>query len=365
MRRKKHRFRGHVFTLEKSIRKTIYTAAITITISLFWATGLPLSGLSSKFLIQSLTQTVLAFHSPEETSFKFSAYDILERSVLSIKASEIMNKKYAAKYGGIIKKETGAKENSKEATEPPTNNTRESDVSTKAISFINTPGVPVDAQVLLDTELGFYPQDGAPRVLIVHTHTSEAYACSEGSRSEDPNRNVVSVGKAIYEALSAAGIGVIHDTTQNDNPSYNQSYKKALTVIEKNLSAYPTLEVVLDIHRDYIKRDDGTLVKPTCITKDGKKAAQIMFVMGTDSMGLYHPNWRHNLAFAAQIQNKLQHSQPGLCRSINIRTERFNQHATKGSMIIEVGTGVNTLEEAQLSGKLVGEAIAAVLNEQS
>ena len=201
-------------------------------------------------------------------------------------------------------------------------------------------------------------------MLIIHTHTSEAYAESPDARSEDPSKNVVAVGNEIKKALNAAGIGVIHDTTQNDNPSYNQSYKKALSVIEKNLAAHPTIEVVLDIHRDYIKRDDGTLVKPTVVTKNGEKAAQIMFVMGTDSMDLYHPNWRHNLAFATKIQNKLLSTQPGLCRSINIRTERFNQHATKGSMIIEVGTGVNTVEEAKLSGKLTGEAIAAVLKAQ-
>ncbi len=311
----------------------------------------------TSFLLTSITQSIRAFHISSETSIHFSAYDILEHSILAIKASDDMNKKYAAKYGGI--KKTEKVNIAQNATLP--DSVTEIDASTAGIQFINTPGVDVDAKTLLNTPLQFYPQDGAPRVLIVHTHTSEAYADSENSRSENPEYNVVSVGSAIKESLEKAGIGVIHDTTQNDNPSYNQSYKKALAVIENNLSKYPTLEIVLDIHRDYIKRDDGTLVKPTATTKSGQKAAQIMFVMGTDSMGLHHPNWRHNLAFSVQIQDYLQKNVPGLCRSINIRTERFNQHATKGSMIIEVGTGVNTLEEAKLSGKLVGEAIAAVL----
>jgi len=201
-------------------------------------------------------------------------------------------------------------------------------------------------------------------LIIVHTHTSDAYAESSYARNESSGMNVVRVGVAIKDALTSAGIGVIHDTTQNDNPSYNQSYKKALSVIEKNLKEHPTIEIVLDIHRDYIKRDDGTLIKPTTTTKTGEKAAQIMFVMGTDSMDLYHPNWRHNLAFATQIQNRLLSTEPGLCRSINIRTERFNQHATPGSMIIEVGTGANTLEEAVNAGKLTGKAIATVLKKQ-
>ena len=134
-----------------------------------------------------------------------------------------------------------------------------------------------------------------------------------------------------------------------------------MTVIEKNIATYPNIEIVLDIHRDYIKRDDGSLLKPTITTKNGEKAAQIMFVIGTDNMGLEHPNWRHNASFAAKIQNQLNQIQPGLCRSINIRTERFNQHVTPGSMIIEVGTGANSVEEAKRSGQLIGQAVAAVL----
>ncbi|MBQ9915494.1 MAG: stage II sporulation protein P [Clostridia bacterium] len=343
--------------MKKSNQNLLFFAlCITLLLSYSCAKILPENTFSSSLLLRSLTRSVLSFSTPGGTTYRFSPYDLLENTILSIKSSEIMQKKYAAKYGGIIKRETKAKQEDVRM-----GNILESDVSAKGISFINTPAVPVDADSLLAQPLAFYPQDGAPRVLIVHTHTSEAYAESPNSRSEDNNKNVVAVGKEIKKALEKKGIGVIHDTTQNDNPSYNQSYTKALSVIEKNLAAYPTLEVVLDIHRDYIKRDDGTLLKPTITTKSGEKAAQIMFVMGTDSMGLYHPNWRHNLAFSAQIQKHLQDTVPGLCRSINIRTERFNQHATKGSMIIEVGTGVNTIEEAKLSGKYAGEAIGDVL----
>ena len=360
MRKKNRRFRGHVVSVRRS--SLPFTGLVLLfLIFVYFLSLVPMPNIPSRFLINSFSQTVLAFHTPEKTSIKFSPYDILEDSILTIKASDVMQKKYAAKYGGIFKKNVIKTEKQKSILYE---NVLEADVSTDYISFINTPAVSVNAEVLLNTALGFYPQDGAPRVLIIHTHTSEAYAESPDSRSEDNSKNVVAVGKAIKDSLTAAGIGVIHDTTQNDNPSYNQSYKKALSVIEKNLAAYPTIEVVLDIHRDYIKRDDGTLVKPTITTKTGEKAAQIMFVIGTDSMDLYHPNWRHNLAFAAKIQNKLLATQPGLCRSINIRTERFNQHTTKGSMIIEVGTGVNTIEEAKLSGKLTGDAIAAVLNAQ-
>ena len=359
MRRKKH-FHGHVLILRHAILPTlVLIGAVCAVVMLALRFSLPTP--SCDFLLSGFSQTVLAFDSGQKTSFRLSGYDILEDSILSIKASSAMQKKYAAKYGGIIKQEISKPQKQEDVL---LGNILETDASTDSITFINTPKVSVDANTLLQTPLAFSAPTGAPQVLIVHTHTSEAYAESPNARSEDPDYNVVGVGRAIEKALNASGIGVIHDTTQNDNPSYNQSYKKALTVIEKNIAAYPTLEIVLDIHRDYIKRDDGTLVKPTVTTKSGKKAAQIMFVMGTDSMDLYHPEWRHNLAFAANIQQELIKTQPGLCRSINIRTERFNQHATKGSMIIEVGTGANTYDEAVLSGKLVGEAIAAVLKKQ-
>lgn len=355
MRRRK-RFSSHVLNIRQILYPIICFAGLMCAAMITPTVSLPT--ISSERLIQGFSQTILSFRPIQKTSFRFSVYNLLEDSILSIKASEIMQKKYAAKYGGIIKQNIAPKTQINDVL---MDNVLETDVSTDDITFINTPKVSVDKQTLLNTPLTFSTPNGSPQVLIIHTHTSEAYAESVSARSEDPAYNVVGVGKAIKTELAKAGIGVIHDVTQNDNPSYNQSYKKALTLIEKNVAANPTIEVVLDIHRDYIKRDDGTLVKPTVITKSGEKAAQIMFVMGTDAMDLYHPNWRHNLAFSAQIQAKLQNIQPGLCRSINIRTERFNQHATKGSMIIEVGTGVNTFKEAELSGKIIGTAIADVL----
>ncbi len=358
MHRKRRAYHSGNHLLYRGVLLLCFCAVI----SFFLVRMIPQNAVSSSFLLSRITQTVLSFHTPTETDFRISPYDLLENSILSIKASEIMQKKYAAKSGGFVKREIPKKTDEK-AQDIVVDNIVESDMSVQGIKFINTPQVAVSAEELLRSPLYFYPQDGAPRVLIVHTHTSEAYAESPNSRSEDKNQNVVAVGAEIKKALKKAGIGVIHDTTQNDNPSYNKSYTKALSVIERNLAAYPTLEVVLDIHRDYIKRDDDTLAKPTIKLQNGQKAAQVMFVMGTDAMGLYHPEWRHNLAFSAQIQNRLQQTVPGLCRAINIRTERFNQHATKGSMIIEVGTGVNTIEEAKLSGKLLGEAIAYVLTQ--
>ncbi|MBE7047955.1 MAG: hypothetical protein E7393_01085 [Ruminococcaceae bacterium] len=363
MAKKQRGFHSRVVTINYSLwRQTGWILILLFLTILLFGSNVPLPQLPTGFFLAGMKHTIIGLHSGETIAFRYSGYDVLANSILSIQASEVMSKKYAAMYGGVLKHEKPAQEGT-EQMDVLINNVLETDISAKGLTFINTPGYSVDAQTLLNTPLNFSSPYNGPRVLIVHTHTSEAYAESPGARSENPTQNVVNVGAEIASVLRSNGIQTVHDTTQNDNPSYNQSYKKALTVIEKNLTAYPTLEVVLDIHRDYIKQDDGTLVKPTVTTIDGKKIAQIMFVIGTDNMGLYHPNWRHNLGFAVKIQHRLGQIQPGLCRAINIRTERFNQHATKGSMIIEVGTGVNTVEESKAAATLLGQAIADVLKE--
>lgn len=297
-----------------------------------------------------------------------SHYDIVGSTYPMIPANAVMAKKYAAKYNSSIRAqrtESKAK-TTKEKTELVQNKKVQTlSMAAKGISFNNATEYALDADSLLAAPLSFGSRKNEPRVLIVHTHTSEAYFDSPNGRSTDPQENVVRVGEEIAETLRKAGVITIHDKTKNDEPDYNGSYKKALGVIQQNLLKNPSLEIVLDIHRDYTVRDSGTpselYLKPTQ-TQNGKDAAQIMFVMGTDAMDLYHPDWRHNLSFAVKIQNVMNQLHPNLCRPINVRIERFNQHMTKGSMIIEVGSSANTLEEAIRSGGYIGEAIAAVLN---
>lgn len=237
------------------------------------------------------------------------------------------------------------------------------------IALRNETDYAIDVDGLLQKKLEFNMSTGGPKVLIVHTHTSESYAPSpafnytptDTGRTEDTRFNVVRVGDEIEQTLKAHGINVIHDKQLNDYPSYNGSYTKTMGVINSYLEKYPTIEVVLDVHRDYTERDDGTQLKP--VTQiNGKKTAQLMFVVGTDAMGLEHPNWKHNLAFALQINQRMNAQYPMLARCVNIRTERFNQHATKGSMILEVGSNSNTLDEAIPTGQYVGTVIAEVLN---
>ena len=207
-----------------------------------------------------------------------------------------------------------------------------------------------------------------PQVLIVHTHTSEAYLTydagyyndSDAARTGDTTQSVVAVGEEIARQLKAAGIGVIHDKTVHDSPQYTGAYDRAAKTIQKNLKQYPTIQIVLDIHRDAIMPDNHTKIKPT-VTIDGRKAAQVMIIAGAVSTeDQPHPHWQENLRLALQLQNALATRYEGLVRPLSVVASRYNEHLTKGSLLIEVGTDANTVAETLYSGELLGKTLAGV-----
>jgi len=209
-----------------------------------------------------------------------------------------------------------------------------------------------------------------PQILIVHTHGSEAYTPEPGweyapadaaYRTLDDSRSVIAVGDVLTQTLEAYGIQVLHDRTINDYPSYNDSYWTTLKRIEDWLIQYPGIQMVIDVHRDAVENEQGQAVALSS-TQEGQSAAQLMLVVGTDQGGLSHPNWQENLANALKLQSVLQGQWPGLCRKLDLRTERFNQHTTPGSLLVEVGTNGNTLQQAQHSAKLLGAGLAAMLH---
>lgn len=203
-------------------------------------------------------------------------------------------------------------------------------------------------------------KDAGPQVLIYHTHTTEAY--TGDTRTTDKTRSVCAVGDEIAQQLKNAGINVIHDTTYHDYPAYDGSYDRSKVTMQNYLKKYPGIQVTLDIHRDAMHRGDGTKLKPTAII-GGKKAAQVMIISGCDDTGsLGFPNWECNLRLALRLQKEISEENPGLARPLNFCPRRYNEELTKGSLLIEVGTDVNTLDEAKYSGSLVGKALAQVLN---
>ncbi len=218
---------------------------------------------------------------------------------------------------------------------------------------------------LLDEPLKFDFSGDGPKILIVHSHSSESYTATEKNyyvpsdpdRTEDKNYNIVRVGTEITKVLKENGINVIHDTTLHDYPSYNGSYRRSLSTVEEYLKKYPSIKIVLDIHRDAMVKSDGTKIK--LVTDiNGQKAAQIMLLSGSDQGGLDHPNWRENLKFAMKLQKSFDSMYPTLARPVSFTKERYNTHTTLASVIIEVGTTGNTLEEAIVSAKCIGNVVA-------
>jgi stage II sporulation protein P len=281
-------------------------------------------------------------------------YDMFSEIVPLVKSSDEMMKKYQALYGGVKRKDKPQKTGFLEGKQ-----VEEIDMSSGGLKFNNATTYPLNADALRNAKLEF----SNPAVLIVHTHTSEAYAEQEGARSREDSVNMVRIGTIVKENLERQGIKVIHDTTHNDYPAYNGSYNKALGVIQRNLSENPDIQVVLDIHRDYTARTaNETEIQLKPVTSvNGSKTSQVMFVVGTGHSGLNHPNWRHNLAFAVKLNDAFNEIAPNVMRPINVRKERFNQHQTLGSLIVEVGAASNSLYESENAAYYIAQAVAMVL----
>lgn len=229
----------------------------------------------------------------------------------------------------------------------------------------------IDIGEELNSELGFTPEKtDEPQVLIVHTHTGESYLKYDTGyyyesyypRTDNNNENVCAVGEAITKSLNERGIKTIHDTTKHDE-SYNGAYDNSMETIQEYLEKYPSIKVVLDIHRDAFSTDeDGAMKKPTFTTADGQKAAQIMIMAGCDVDGVRDfPEWRYNLRFALKLQQTAETMYPGMTRPLNFGDFVYNMNANTGSLLIEVGTDGNSLNEVKLTGTLLGNALAETL----
>ncbi len=209
-------------------------------------------------------------------------------------------------------------------------------------------------------------QEG-PKVLIYHTHATEAYTPDEVNlylatgdyRTTDNRYNVVRVGEEMATIFASMGIDVIHDTTHHDYPQYNGAYDRSLTTVEDYLRAYPSIQVVLDVHRDALVGEDGTVYKPVAEV-DGDMVAQVMLVLGTDATSA-HPMWQHNLSFGIQVQNTLQTLWPDMARPLLVRDSRYNQQASPGALLVEVGGHGNTLDEALEAARCFARATGSVL----
>lgn len=212
-----------------------------------------------------------------------------------------------------------------------------------------------DLDALLTQKLTWSLRGDAPTVLIVHSHATEGYAGTENYRSLDEAQNMIAIGEELVRVLQAGGIRVIHDKTYHDHPDYDASYGNARSTIREYLEKYPSIQMVLDIHRDASDSTAGQLI--TSATVGGQKSSQLMMVVGTDASGNSHPDWQKNLSLALKLSALLEAENPGISRPISLRRERFNMDLTAGSLLVEVGAAGDTLAQAKLAANALAQAI--------
>ena len=202
-------------------------------------------------------------------------------------------------------------------------------------------------------------------ILIFHTHTCESYTPSDkfpyqqtgNFRTTDLNYTVSRVGDELTNYLLGFGFNVYHDKTYHDYPAYSGSYDRSLKTVENVLKTNPS-DIIIDLHRDAI----GSKSNYDPSVQIGEDvSAKMMFVIGTNGGGLNHPNWKENLKFAIEVQQKANEMYPGLFKPIIVRNSRYNQHLGKSASIIEVGATGNTLEQCLNSMKYLSKIFEQVL----
>lgn len=227
----------------------------------------------------------------------------------------------------------------------------------------------------------FAPQKNAgsePLVLVLHTHATESFTTPDESyriinadgsqtcyyspsrnttRTADNTQNVVHLGSLFAEKLNTMGIPTLHCQTQHDNPEYNKSYSNSRASVQEYLEKYPSIEYVVDLHRDSIIRESGEKIKPVCTIED-ESTAQIMLVMGS---GENHPDWRQNLSLALKFKSTSDLMYPGFSRPVYLRTWSFNQELCSGAIILEVGSCANSLSEAESAAIRAAEVFARTI----
>ena len=227
----------------------------------------------------------------------------------------------------------------------------------EAVKLYYAANVSPDISDLLKKPLQWNLAGDAPSVLILHTHTTESYTQldepyveTSAWRTLDEGYNMVSIGDRVGEILQKNGIGVLHHRELNDYPSYNGSYTRARVTIREYLERYPSIQLILDLHRD-ASGGEGSQMR-TRAKVDGRSSAQLMVVIGTN-----HEQYEENLSFGAKLHAQLEARAPGIMRPLQLRAQRFNQDLCNRALLIEVGAAGNTHTEALTAAEELAEAI--------
>lgn len=230
---------------------------------------------------------------------------------------------------------------------------------------IDTPTPIEDVDIeLFSRGLDLRGQD--PKILIYHTHSTEAYTATASSpyvqtgsfRTADPSKSVLAVGEALAQRLRIQyGFSVIHDTTDHEPPSLKTAYERSEKTMRRYLEKYPSLILFIDIHRD------ASSDEKDYVMVDETPTARLMCVVGQGIKYADKPDFDRNFALAASLTENLRHIEKRLARDVRVKTGRYNQHIGQLSLLIEVGHNANTLEQALHAVPSLAESLALTLAE--
>ncbi|WP_051273655.1 stage II sporulation protein P [Desulfotruncus alcoholivorax] len=193
-------------------------------------------------------------------------------------------------------------------------------------------------------------------VAIYNTHTGETYALTDGTERFNGKRGgVVKVAAALGRELEEKyGIKAAVSDTIND-ANYNTSYTRSQETLRKLLKDNPSVQVVLDIHRDAGKPRENSLV-----TVDGSTVAPVLIIVGSDARSPF-PTWRQNYEFARELADEINKQHPGLCLGVRIKEGRYNQFLHPRAVLLEIGSVSNSTEEAVQTAKLLAGPLAELV----
>lgn len=234
------------------------------------------------------------------------------------------------------------------------------------IDIKNLTSIEVDTDEMLKNpyDLGVGFNMVFPQVLIIHTHGTESYTMVEGDdyeesderRTTDEDYGVQKLAKMLCTQLMYSGINTIYASELHDYPSYEGSYDRSLDTVTYYLEKYPTIKMVIDIHRDAVLESTGVHWSAET-TIDDEQVAQIMMVVGSNQSGLTHDNYMTNLNVAVNIHNQISEKYDGIMRSIYLSKSRYNQHLCVGQILVEIGASGNTQEQAEKAITIFGEGL--------
>ena len=372
-------FNVTVINMKKSLLKIILLLVIIVII--FTMLRMIMRFQSSEILQIDISEEVVKCLSSEIPAMKSTYYrfnnnlreeseeqeESIAQKILRVELAQINNIKEIEDVNPNISNNEKTEETTANITEEVATNEKTEIVTNNPIKEnynIEVSGVKIKNETsfeidesILDTELNINKEN----IVIFHTHTCESYTPTEqfnyeqtgNFRTTDLNYSVVRVGEELTQNLVKYGFNVNHDKTYHDYPAYTGSYTRSKATVESVLASTPS-DIIIDLHRDAIgsKSDYDPSVKI-----GDENIAQLMFVIGTNGGGLYHPDWKSNLKFAIEVQEKANEMYPGLFKTMIVRNSRYNQHLGKAACIIEVGATGNTLEQSMASMKYLAKVL--------